>query len=218
MRHSESFTALTATLKRTVATLRDAGVPFVVAGSVATWARGGPEPQNDLDLMLKPSDSEAALRALAQAGMRTERPPEEWLYKAWDGDVLVDVIFEPSGVPMSDEVIARADMLAVMAVQTPVMALEDVLVTMLCALDEHSLDYSRLVAIARSLREQVDWPGLWARTSGSPYARAFRTLVEGLDIEPRPDARRARGHTRVHVIGERAPGTTRLDEATRPSQ
>ena len=83
---------------------------------------------------------------------------------------------------------------------------------------EHTLDYSRLVAIARSLREQVDWPGLWARTSGSPYARAFRTLVEGLDIEPPPDARRARGHTHVRVIGERAPGTTRLDEATRPSQ
>jgi Uncharacterised nucleotidyltransferase len=218
MRHSESFTALTATLKRTVATLRDAGVPFVVAGSVATWARGGPEPQNDLDLMLKPSDAEPALRALAEAGMRTERPPEEWLYKAWDGDVLVDVIFEPAGVRMSDEVIARADMLAVMAVQAPVMALEDVLMTMLCALDEHTLDYSRLVAIARSLREQVDWPGLWARTSGSPYARAFRTLVEGLHIEPPPDPRRGRGHTRVRVIDERAPGTTRLDEATRPSQ
>ena len=150
--------------------------------------------------------------------MRTERPPEEWLYKAWDGDVLVDVIFEPGGVRMSDEVIARADVIAVMAVQTPVMALEDVLVTMLCALDEHALDYSRLVAIARSLREQVDWPGLWARTAGSPYARAFRTLVEGLDIEPPPDARRARGQTRVRVIGQRAPGTPRLDEAPRPSQ
>jgi hypothetical protein len=66
---------------RTVATLRGADVPFVVAGSIATWARGGPEPQNDLDVMLKPEDAEAALRALTGAGMRTEHPPEEWLYK-----------------------------------------------------------------------------------------------------------------------------------------
>lgn len=29
--------------------------------------------------------------------MRTEKPPESWLYKAWDGDVLVDVIFRPVG-------------------------------------------------------------------------------------------------------------------------
>jgi hypothetical protein len=83
------------------------------------------------------------------------------------------VIFGPSGVLMDDHVIARSDMIAVMAVETPVMALEDVLVTMLCALDEHSLDYSQLVAIARALREQVDWPRLWARTSGSPTRGPF---------------------------------------------
>jgi hypothetical protein len=168
--------------------------------------------------MLKPQDAAPALRALAAAGMRTERPPEEWLYKAWDGEVLVDVIFDPAGVPMSDEVIARADMLAVMAVLTPVMALEDVLVTMLWALDEHVLDYSQLVAIARSLREQVVWPRLWARTSGSPYARAFRTLVEELAIAPAPEPGRPRGHGRVRVIGEGGPGTTRLDEVARPGQ
>ena len=218
MRRSESFTALTETLKRTVATLRDAGVPFTVAGSVATWARGGPQPQNDLDLMLKPQDAEAALGALGSAGMRTERPPEEWLYKAWDGEVLVDVIFEPAGLRMTDEVIARAEMMPVMAVQMPVMALEDVLVTMLCALDEHTLDYTQLVAIARSLREQVDWPQLWSRTAGSAYARALRTLVEELGIVPATRLSRPRGHDRVRVIGEDAPGTTRLDEAARPHQ
>jgi hypothetical protein len=218
MRQSESLTALTATLKRTVATLRDAGLPFLVAGSVATWARGGPEPQNDLDVMLKPQDAEPALQALAAAGMRTERPPEEWLYKAWDGDVLVDVIFGPSGVRMSDEVFARADMIAVMAVQTPVMALEDVLVTMLCALDEHALDYAPLLAIARSLREQVVWPRLWARTSGSPYASAFRTLVQELGVAPASEPGRPAGQGRVRVIGEGRPGTTRLDEAARPGQ
>ncbi|MBV9424570.1 MAG: hypothetical protein JOZ98_16785, partial [Solirubrobacterales bacterium] len=85
MPHTKSFQALTDTLKLAVATLRDAQIPFMLGGSLAAWARGGPEPQNDLDLMVKPDHAQAALQALADAGMRTENPPEEWLFKAWGG-------------------------------------------------------------------------------------------------------------------------------------
>jgi hypothetical protein len=102
---------------------------------------------------------------------------------------------------MTDEVLQRAEMISVMAVETPVMALEDVLLTMLCALDEHTLDYSALVAIARSLREQIDWPQVWARTSGSPYARAFATLVAELGIAPGRPAARTGSSSRVRVPG-----------------
>ncbi len=59
--------------------------------------------------------------------MRSERPPEEWLYKAWHDDVLVDLIFYPSGLDITDEVLDRADAIPVAAVATPVLALEDVL-------------------------------------------------------------------------------------------
>jgi hypothetical protein len=55
---------------------------------------------------------------------------------------------------------------------------------MLMALGEHSLDYEHLLQIARSLREQVDWSEVKARTDRSPYARAFFTLIEGLEIAP----------------------------------
>jgi hypothetical protein len=200
VRHSDSFNALTQTLKVAVAALRDADIGFALGGSLATWARGGPEPQNDLDLMVMPHDADAALQALADAGMRTERPPEEWLYKAWHGDVLIDVIFHPSGLEIDDAVLERADMISVMAVETRVMALEDVLVTMLSAIDEHTLDYSRLIAIARSLREQIDWPRLWARTSGSPFSRAFRTLVEDLEIGPPKAGPSEPSRSRVRVL------------------
>jgi hypothetical protein len=172
------------TMKVAVAALRDADIRFALGGSMAAWARGGPEPDNDLDLMIRPDQAEAALETLARAGLRAERPPEEWLYKAWDGEVMIDLIFCPSGLELTDEVFDRAQMLSVMAVGTPVMALEDVLVTMLYALDEHSLDYSRLLAITRALREQIDWPALRARTGNSPYAKAFLTLVEELGVAP----------------------------------
>ena len=202
MAHSEEFQALVATLKIAVAALRDAGVPFMLGGSLAAWARGGPEPQNDLDFMIRPQDAEAALEALAQAGMRPQRPPEEWLVKAWHGDVMVDLIFRPSGLEVDDEALSRAQTLSVMAVGTPVMALEDVLVTMLCSLSEHSLDYARLVSIARALREQIDWPRLRARTASSPYAKAFFTLAEELGIadEAALEPRHGPGSARVRVL------------------
>ena len=98
MRHRDAFNALIETMKVAVAVMRDAGVQFMLGGSMAAWARGGPEPDNDLDLMVKPEHAEAVLEALAKAGMRVERPPEEWLYKAWHGEVMIDLIFAPSGL------------------------------------------------------------------------------------------------------------------------
>ncbi len=59
---------------------------------------------------------------------------------------------------------------------------EDVLVTKLMALTEHTLDYESCLEIARSLREQIDWDDLRRRTGSSPDARAFFTLVEELGI------------------------------------
>lgn len=205
MRHRDAFNALIDTMKVTVATLRDADVQFMLGGSMAAWARGGPEPDNDLDLMVSPDHAEAALEALASAGMEVERPPEEWLYKAWHGEVLIDLIFCPSGLELTDEAFARAETIPVMAVGMPVMALEDVLVTMLYALDEHALDYSRLLAITRALREQINWPALRRRANGSPFAKAFMTLVEELDIAPGAEPAREAGageaRARVRVIG-----------------
>jgi len=182
------------TPRAAISAMRDAHVPFMLGGSFAAWARGGPPPHKDLDLMVKPEDAERALAALATAGMRTERPPEEWLFKAWHNDVVVDLIFHPTGLEITDEVLARAQTLSVMAIATPVMALEDMLATKLLALDEHSLDYRGLLAVARALREQIDWEALAARTSDSPFARAFFTLVRELGIAPpaASEPRRAR--------------------------
>jgi Uncharacterised nucleotidyltransferase len=197
---NESFDALTDTLKLAVASLRDAEIEFLLGGSLAAWARGGPRPENDLDLMVRPQHAEAALRALEQAGMRTERPPEEWLYKAYNSEVLIDLIFHPAGLPLTDDVFERAEELAVLSVATPVMALEDMLLTKLNALDEHSLDYTSLLGIARALREQIDWPALRARAEGSPYAKAFFTLVEELGVAQPSAKPSSAAHEHVRVV------------------
>ena len=175
---------LIASLKRAVAALDERGVPYLLGGGLGCWARGGPPSSNDIDLMVKREDAERAQAALAEAGMRPETPPEQWLLKAWDGEILVDLIFEPSGMRIDDEVLARGEELSVMAMQTWVMDLDDILITKLMALDEHTADYRDMLLITRSLREQIDWARLREETASSPFALAFFALADGLGIHP----------------------------------
>jgi hypothetical protein len=178
----EPFEQIERTLKRTVGALRESGVPFLLAGSLASWARGGPPTRHDLDVIVKPEDAERALEALVQHGMRAERPVEEWLLKAWDGDVLVDLIFCPRGLEVTDELLQRSEELHVLGTTMAVLALEDLLASKLLALDEHRLDLAPVLQIARALREQIDWRALRERTRGSAFADAFFALVEGLGV------------------------------------
>jgi len=182
------FEDLVETLRKSALRLQEANVPFVLGGGLACWGRGGPETEHDLDVMVRPEDADSALQTFAAAGLRTEKPPEQWLYKAWDGDVMIDVIFAPKGGPIDDAIFERADVLEVAAVRMKVMALEDVMVTKLLALGEHELDYGNVLEVTRSLREQIDWDDVRSRTAESPYARAFFCLVEELGLFERPRA------------------------------
>ena len=179
---SANFESLTESLKKGAAALRDGDVPFPVAGGFAAWARGGPPTEHDVDFIIREQDAERALEVLAAAGMRTERPPEGWLVKAWDGDNLIDLVYAPSGMVVDDAVLARCDPTPVEAMRLPVMQLEDVLVTKLLSLNEHHIAYPGLLEMTRAVREQVDWEDVRARTKSSPFARVFFVLLEELGI------------------------------------
>lgn len=170
------------TLKRAAAALRDAGVPFAVTGGMACWARGGTLSDTDVDLVVTADDASRAVAVLEAVGMKGEDPPEEWLTKAKDGDVTVDLIFHPSGLEVTPEVLARADRMEVHAVTMPVLPLDDVFVTQLLSLNERHLPFEDMIESVRSVREQVDWASVRGRTDSSPFARAFFTMVEGLGL------------------------------------
>jgi hypothetical protein len=174
------------TLKRAAAALRDGGVPFALGGGLACWAHGAPESDHDVDILVRPEDAQRAQDVLAGIGMRAVRPPENWLLKAYDGDVLVDVIFKPNGRPVDDALMAGARVMEVAAVPMPVLDLDHVLASKLLALNEHCCDFERLIGIARAVREQIDWEQLRAATAESPFAQAFFTLVAALGIIPEP--------------------------------
>jgi predicted nucleotidyltransferase len=184
---------LTETLMRVAAALRDAEIPYLLAGSFAAWARGGPAHHTDVDFVVKPADADRALETLTRAGMTARETPEEWLHKVSDGDVVVDLIFDPAGLHVDDEVIGRGDEIEVHGMTFHVMAIDDVMTTKLFAFKEHYLDYEDSLEMARMLREQIDWDELRDRCRDYPYAQPFFTLAEQLGVAEKPSGEVVRG-------------------------
>lgn len=191
-----TFEELTASLKRCAAWLRDAEVDFLLAGSMAAWARGGPPVSGDIDFLVRAEHLERARDALAAHGLRIEQPPEGWLVKAWDEEALIDLIHEPAGLQI-DETFERADVLSVLSVDMPVMAVDDILVNKLMSFEEHYIDFVGLLPIARSLREQADWDAVRRRTEGSAIAVGFFAMAERLGVIDGSGARPAEPRVRV---------------------
>jgi predicted nucleotidyltransferase len=178
---------LTAAMMRVAAALRDAGIPYLLAGSFAAWARGAPPHQTDLDFAVKPADIDAAVEALEQAGLQAWEAPEEWLRKVRDDEVIVDLIFKPAGLKVDDDVIERGDDIEANGMTFRVMAIDDVMTTKLFAFKEHYLDYEDALEMARLFREQIDWDALRERCSNYAYAQPFFTLAEELGLVEKPE-------------------------------
>jgi hypothetical protein len=178
---------LLAAMARAAAALRDAEVPYLLAGSFAVWARGGPAHETDLDFAVKPEDAGRAVDALVAAGMDEKPTPEEWLRKVSDREVQVDVIFNPAGLSVDDDVLERGDDIEVGGMTFRVMAIDDVMTTKLYAFKEHYLDYESTLEMARMVREQIDWDELRRRCEDYAYAKPFFTLAEELGVARRPE-------------------------------
>lgn len=173
---------LIATLKRAAFHLKDSGIPFCLAGSFAVYARGGESVDHDIDFLIKAEDAERVLTALAEVGFRGEVPPEGWLVKAWDDDNLIDFIFCPVQRPVTDATLADTDVIAVNACHMPVLSATELMIHKVLTWSAHYCDYARGLPVARSLREQIDWPRVYRETAQSPYAHAFLFLIDRLGV------------------------------------
>ena len=176
--------ALREALKRTAVALKQADVPFALGGGYAAWALGGPEPEHDVDFVLAEVDAERARRALDDAGLRVEQPPEDWLFKVFDGDAMVDLIFRLSGVTVEGPILERAEVMDVLSVHMPVLSATDLVAAKMLALHEHACDMGKVLPSARALREQIDWPALREQVADNPFAVACLFLLDRLEVAP----------------------------------
>ena len=178
--------AMREALKKTAVALKEGDVAFALGGGYAGWALGGPEPEHDVDFLVTEADAQKAEGALSDAGLRVEHPPEDWLFKVFDGEApdapMVDVLFRVAGDPVGEELIEHVVQHEVLSIRMPVLSATDLLVTKLLALNEQSCDYGKVLPSARALREQVAWDDVRRRAEHNPYAAAALFLLDRLDI------------------------------------
>lgn len=169
-------------LRASASALKSAEVPFALAGSYALWVYGGPEGEHDVDLVVPETSVEDAAQALGDAGFRIERPPEDWLFKAWRAGVLVDVLHRLVGVPVEPELLRDAEDHDVLGIRMPVLTPTVVMTTKMLSLSEQYCDLGALLPGARAVRERVDWARVGAAADGHPYAETFLFLATRLGI------------------------------------
>jgi hypothetical protein len=169
-------------LKRTAVALKQAGVPFALCGGYAAWVRGAPEPDHDADFLVPAADAERAAAALADAGLPVVEPAEDWLIKVVTENAFIDVLWRTCGAPVTNDLIERAEEMAVLSVHMPVLEATDIIVTKVMALTEHYCDLGRLLPVARAMREQVDWADVRRRVADNDFAVVFLVLLERLGI------------------------------------
>jgi hypothetical protein len=176
---------LATALKRVAAVLKAADIPFALGGSFAVYAHGGHSSDHDVDFLLREQDQDAALKALAEAGFRTEQPPEDWLVKVYDDEGrMVDLIYRPIETPVTDETLRDTEMISVEAINMPVISATQLMIHKLLSYSQHYCDFATGFPVARSLREQIDWARVRRETAHSPYAEAFLMLLDRLDVVP----------------------------------
>lgn len=169
-------------LRNAAAALIEHGPRFALAGSYALWAYGAPEPTHDVDMVVAECDAPAAAATLEKAGFRIEQPPEDWLFKAHFGDMLVDVLYRVNGVTVEPATLDCAEDRVVLAISMPVLPPTTVFIQKLRALTEHHCDFTKLLPGARAVREQLDWDFIATETADNDFAAAFLLLVGRLGI------------------------------------
>lgn len=174
-------------LKTVAVALKEVGVPFALAGSYGLWARGGPEPDHDVDFMVAEDDAPRVMERLAERGLQVVQPPEDWLFKIFIGGdpgtaSMVDVLFRSSGVPVTRQHFEGVDELEVESVAMPVLSATTLMIDKMRAMEEHACNLSAALPAARAVREQIDWEKVRGAVQDNPYGSAFLYLLDRLDI------------------------------------
>jgi hypothetical protein len=166
-------------LIRAIDVLERAGIPYALMGGLAAATVGRERTTKDVDLFLTHEDAEAALGPLEKAGFRTERTDPAWLFKAFWGESLVDLIFESSGgILFDEEVRGHLRQVSVMGRQVPALSPEDIVIIKALANAEHRPRHWH-DALAIIAATELDW-GYFDRRARPHASRVVSLLLYAL--------------------------------------
>lgn len=169
-------------LKTVAVALKEIEVPFALAGSYGLWARGGPEPEHDVDFLVAEDDAPRVMERLAEHGLQVVQPPEDWLFKVFIGQSMVDILFRTAGTPVTRKHFEGVDEIEVESVAMPVLSATTLMIDKMLAMEEHACNLTAALPAARAVREQIDWERVRTSVKDNPYASAFLYLLDRLHI------------------------------------
>jgi hypothetical protein len=169
-------------LKLVAVALKQAEVPFALAGGYALWARGAPEPHHDVDFVIAEDDRERVSTLLAERGLEVVDPPEDWLFKVFVEGAMVDLLLRLNGDPVVAADLSDVDEIEVESVLMPVLGATMLMTAKLNALDERACDLAKILPAARAVREQVDWEEVAAAVADNDFAVVTLDLLARLGV------------------------------------
>ena len=176
---ARSLDGYAAVMRQSTGALEEAGVGYLVFGSVAMRALGRPRDidlDEDFDLFIRPPDAPAALAALEHVGFVAEQHDESWIYKAKRMGVTVDLIFKAAArMYVDDEMLERAVRTPVLGVELPLIPREDFIV-MKSLLHGEDRAYDWFDAISL-LESDLDWEYLVRRAKANGAQRVLSLLL-----------------------------------------
>lgn len=182
-RNTEEGAVFDKVLFSTLDALEEAKIPFALIGGVATSGLGRPRSTHDIDIFLRPEDAELALRTLAKHGFRTEKFDIQWLFKGFQEEILVDLIFRSQGeFYYDDDIHSHRKFVDYHGRQVPVVAPED-LAIIKCAVHYEGGPHHWHDALAIISRNEIDWNYLLKRAKrASKRVLSLLLYAQSMDV------------------------------------
>lgn len=148
-------------------------VPYIVGGGISVWAYGRQRETKDVDVFTLPKYADDILQVLSSIGFRTEHSDEKWIYKAFRGDAMVDVIFRNTrGIETDELMIENGRLAKINGFEFKVMSPEDLIYIKIISVLEDSPHWEDSYAIVKNRGPSIDWNYLTKRFAEEP-----RTLL-----------------------------------------
>lgn len=155
--------------------LRACDVPVLVGGAYAFANYTGiVRHTKDLDLFIRRTDVDAALKALTAAGYRGEMVYDHWLAKVFADGHFVDLIFNlGNGVgPVDDRWFDSAEDAELLGVPVRLVGPDDMIWSKVFVMDRGRYDGADIAHLLRAHADRLDWRRLLAR-----FDRHWRVLL-----------------------------------------
>ncbi len=176
--HLTDLPSLERILFEAIDIIEESKVPYALIGGVAVKSLGRPRVTHDIDLFVRPDDAERTLQVLEARGFTSQKRDPLWLFKAWKGNILVDVIFKSSGdIYFDEEVRSHVRRVPYLGRYVNAISPEDFLVIKAAAHQEHNPHHWH-DALAVLKQGNIDWDYLTLQAKHAPR-RVLALLIYG---------------------------------------